>query len=197
MSLAPARPLGRPRDPACDARILDAALDLLAEHGYDGLTMEAVAARAGVGKATLYRRHAAKDGLVVDALATLTEPPAAVRGRGLRDELVALLQATTRKTGSRAGRLMPRLVSAAVDHPDLLLSYRERVITPARKLFVTALQRGVDSGELRADLDLERAVDLLVGPVLYRALLWPDQAAAPAGQVVDALLAGLTTPSRA
>ena len=186
------RPLGRPRDPGCDARILEATLGLLADGGYDGVTMEAVAARAGVGKATLYRRYLGKDAMIVDALATLSEPVSRVSRGNVRDDLVALLQATVRTISSPAGRLLPRLVSAAVDNPGLLERYRAQVVTPRRQGFADVLLRGVQSGELRADLDVEQTIDLLVGPVLYRSLLRPDEPPVPAAGVVDAVLSGIT-----
>ena len=192
MTAEVARPLGRPRDPGCDARILEATLGLLADGGYDGVTMEAVAARAGVGKATLYRRYLGKDAMIVDALATLSEPVSRVSLGNVRDDLVALLQATVRTTSSPAGRLLPRLVSAAVDNPGLLERYRAQVITPRRQGFADVLVRGMQSGALRADLDVEQTIDLLVGPVLYRSLLRPDEPPVPAAGVVDAVLSGIT-----
>ena len=197
MSLDATRPAGRPRDPSCDTKIIQATLALLADDGYDGVTMEAVAARAGVGKATLYRRYAGKESLVVDALATVTDTVARVARGGLRDDLVALVASTVRTTSSPAGRLLPRLVSAAVDNPSLLERYRQQVITPRRQRFAEVLLAGIRSGELRADLDVEHTIDLLVGPVLYRSLLRPEVPPLPATTAVDAVLAGIRTPVRA
>ncbi len=197
MSVDAARPVGRPRDPSCDTKIIQATLALLADDGYDGVTMEAVAARAGVGKATLYRRYAGKEALVVDALATLSDTVPRVARGDLRDDLVALVASTVRTTSSPAGRLLPRLVSAAVDNPGLLERYRQQVITPRRRRFAEVLAAGIRSGALRVDLDVEHTIDLLVGPVLYRSLLRPDQPPLPATEVVDALLAGIRTPAPA
>ena len=197
MSLDAARRVGRPRDPACDAKIIQATLALLADDGYDGVTMEAVAASAGVGKATLYRRYPGKEALVVDALATLSDTVPRGAGGGLRDDLVALVASTVRTTNSPAGRLLPRLVSAAVDNPGLLERYREQVITPRRRRFAEVLLAGIRSGELRADLDVEQTIDLLVGPVLYRSLLRPQEPPLPAAELVDVVLAGIRTPAQA
>ena len=197
MSLDAARRVGRPRDPACDAKIIQATLALLADDGYDGVTMEAVAASAGVGKATLYRRYPGKEALVVDALATLSDTVPRGAGGGLRDDLVALVASTVRTTNSPAGRLLPRLVSAAVDNPSLLERYREQVITPRRRRFAEVLLAGIRSGELRADLDVEQTIDLLVGPVLYRSLLRPQEPPLPAAELVDVVLAGIRTPAQA
>ena len=184
--------LGRPRDPRRDAAILQATLELLAEGGYAAVTMEAVAARAGVGKATLYRRHPHKEQLVVDALATLAEAVAPVAGTP-RDQLVALLEGLQRRTGSLAGRLFPRLVSEAVDNPQLMALYRQQVVEPRRERFRAVLRRAVELGEVRPDLDVDHAVDLLVGPVAYRSLLRTDPPVEPgfAARVVDDVLLGL------
>ena len=188
------RQVGRPRDPRVDAAIVDATLQLLADQGYASVTMEAVAALAGVGKATLYRRYAGKEQLVVDAVATLTEPAEVVQGAGVRDELVARLEAVRRKSGSSlAGRIFPRLVSASADHPELMHSYRRQVLAPRRLAFAAALRRGIDEGLVRPDVDLDHAVDLLVGPMSYRNLIRTDPPPGPelAARVVDDVLVAL------
>lgn len=188
------RPLGRPRDPRVDAAIVDATLHLLAEQGYGALTMEAVAGLAGVGKATLYRRYAGKEQLVVEAVATLAEPPQVVRGAGVRDELVARLEAIRRKsTSSLAEKIFPQLISAKADNPELMRRYREQVLDPRRAAFVAVLQRGVDEGLVRPDVDLQYAVDLLVGPMVYRNLIRTDPPPEPglAARLVDDVLAAL------
>ena len=125
------RQVGRPRDPRVDAAIVEATLQLLADGGYASLTMEAVAALAGVGKATLYRRYAGKEQLVIDAVATMSEPVEVVQGASVRDELVARLEAVRRKSDSSlAGKIFPRLVSASADHPELMHNYRRQVLAP-------------------------------------------------------------------
>ena len=185
--------LGRPRDPSRDAVLLEAALELLGEGGYASLTMEAVAARAGVGKATLYRRWSSKEQLVVDALATLTEPPERVEHAGVRDQLVGLLEAVRRKAGSRAGQIFPRLIGDAADNPELMRRYREQVLEPRRRRFVAALEQGVEQGLVRPDVDLEHATDLLVGPMAYRNLIRNDPPPGPelAARIVDDVLRAL------
>ena len=191
------RQLGRPRDPKLDAAILDATLRLLAEGGYSALTMEAVAASAGVGKATLYRRFPGKEQLIIEAVASLGEPPERASGAGVRDELVALLEAIRRKSDSSlAGKIFPRLLSAGADNPELMRRYREQVLDPRRARFVRVLHRGVQEGLIRSDVDLAYAVDLLVGPMVYRNLIRNDPPPGPqlAGQIVDDVLAALGPP---
>lgn len=187
-----ARP-GRPRDPSLDVAIRRVALDLLADVGYAALTMEAVAAAAGVGKATLYRRWPGKEQLVVDALATLAEPVEVSVGASAREQLVALLEAQQRRSGSLAGRILPRLLSAAVENPELLARYRQQVVEPRRARFRAVLAGAVDEGLVRADVDLDHACDLLIGPVAYRNLLRTDPPVALdfVRRVVDDVLTGL------
>ena len=191
---APPRSLGRPRDPRLDAAIVDATLRLLADGGYAALTMESVAALAGVGKATLYRRWAGKEQLVVDAVATLSETPEVVEGASVRDELVARLEAVRRKSDSSlAGQIFPRLISAAADHPELMRSYRRQVLAPRRAAFAATLQRGIGQGLVRADVDLDHAIDLLIGPMAYRNLIRNDPPPGPelAARIVDDVLVAL------
>jgi AcrR family transcriptional regulator len=184
---------GRPRDPSLDVAIVGAALELLAEGGYGALTMEAVAARAGVGKATLYRRWPAKEQLVVDALSTLAAPDEPDPGAAPRDALVVLLEGLRRGAGSLSARIWPRLLSEAADHPEVLRRYREQVHDPRRRRFRAVLQRAVEAGQVRADVDLDHAVDLLVGPVVYRNLVRSEQqpGAEFVARVVDDVLRGL------
>ena len=189
-----ARQVGRPRDPRVDAAIVDATLRLLADGGYTSLTMEAVAALAGVGKATLYRRYAGKEQLVIDAVATMSEPAELVEGASVRDELVARLEAIRRKSDSSlAGKIFPRLISASADNPELMRNYRRQVLAPRRVAFALALQRGVDEGLVRPDVELDYAVDLLVGPMAYRNLIRNDPPPGPdlAARIVDDVLVAL------
>ena len=188
------RASGRPRDPELDHRIVEATLQLLADGGYDGLAIEAVAASAGVGKATVYRRWAGKEELVIEAVATLTEQPEPVVGACVRDELVALLEVIRRKSDSSlAGKIFPRLLGASAENPELMRRYREQVLDPRRRRFLDVLERGVREGLLRADVDLDYAVDLLVGPMAYRNLIRTDPPPGPelAARIVDDVLLAL------
>ena len=185
--------LGRPRDPSRDVALLSATLDLLADGGYAAVTMEAVAARAGVGKATLYRRWASKEQLVVDALATLAEQVELSGDASPRDQLVVLLDGLRRRVDSLAGRIFPRLVSEAVDNPELMERYRVQVMQPRRECFRAVMRSAVEQGLVRPDIDLDHAIDLLIGPVAYRNLLRTDPPVGPdfAARVVDDVLRGL------
>ena len=194
MTEAPARTPGRPRSAQADEAIVDAVLALLTEEGFDKLSMDAVAARAGVGKATIYRRWASKEALVIEAVARRTDPfPAEAEG-SVRDRLVAVLDAMLALSRSGVGRLLPCMVGASVSNPTLARHYRAQIIEPRRARLGEILRAGVTSGELRPDLDVDLATDLVTGPLLYR-IVFPGDTAIDAGhcaRLVDALLAGLS-----
>lgn len=167
-----ARRPGRPRSVECDEAILAAAIDILAEVGLGGLTIEGVAARAGVGKATIYRRYPGKVELVVAAIRCFAhvDEPAPDTGstagdlRAVVDGLVAMLNTTP------LGRALPILVAARARAKELDVAYRE-IVTERRAHSVAVIERGVRRGELRADIDPEVLVDCFVGPIFYRFLI--------------------------
>ena len=190
---APRSP-GRPRSVRADEAIIEATLDLLAEGStIEALSIEAIAARAGVGKATIYRRWPGKDALLMDALRRLKGVPPQPAGHSVRDDLVLLVGAVGHNVDPRAARIMPCLVPEVNRSPDHFQLY-QNIIEPRRKLMREVLRRGVDSGELRADLDIELAMALLTGPMLLqRVLRWHpelDDRVLPE-RVVDSVLEGL------
>jgi AcrR family transcriptional regulator len=189
---------GRPRSARADEAIIDAVLEMVAEgHTVDALSMEAVAARAGVGKATIYRRWPNKEALIVDAVASMKGPVPAVGGTSVRDDLVTLLsrvgQHNQSNETSRAGRIMSCLLPELHRSPSLHSCY-QAVVEPRRAVIREVLRRGMQTGELRADLDVELALALLSGPIMVQTILgWNpklDMQDLPA-RVVDAVLAGI------
>ncbi|WP_173053671.1 TetR/AcrR family transcriptional regulator [Phytohabitans houttuyneae] len=191
---APRSP-GRPRSTRADEAIIEAVLDLLAEGStIESLSIEAIAAKAGVGKATIYRRWSGKQALLVDALRTLKGQPPAPKGESVREDLVLLLRGVGRNPDPRASKIMPCLVPEVHRSPEQYAVYQE-LIQPRREMTREVLRRGVQTGELRADLDIELAMAMLTGPVLMQKILrWSpdiDEKDLPE-RVVDTLLAGLT-----
>ncbi|MCO8269470.1 TetR/AcrR family transcriptional regulator [Actinoplanes sp. TRM 88003] len=184
---------GRPRNAHADSAILDAVLDLLSEgQTVAAISIEAVAAKAGVGKATIYRRWANKEALIIDAVAALKGPVPEPAGESVRDDLVTLIKA------NRSGRhhsytkvtacLMPELLR----DEQIMIGY-QAVIEPRREVMRGVLRRGIESGELRADLDVELTLLMLVGPNMLNNL-FPNQPRVPregfAESLVDAVLRG-------
>ena len=162
---------GRPRSAEAEQAILKAALELLADCGINGLTVEGVAARAGVGKATIYRRYPTKADLVLGALSMLNDEIRPLTCRSVRDDLVTLVDAQRKRASSTlAGQILPRLIGDAPDNPEIMERYRNRTIQPRRNLMLGVLQRGVEEGIIRPDIDPEDVCDMLVGPILNRIL---------------------------
>jgi AcrR family transcriptional regulator len=192
-AVASRRP-GRPRSERADQAIIDAALSLFAESGPEGLCIERVAARAGVGKATIYRRWPGKEDLLLDAIAALKAPLPEPAGRSVREDLVTLLDVLCQEsTDPRRAREFALLLGEGSKYPRLMERYVETVLEPRREVVRAVLRRGMASGELRPDLDVEAALFMLVGAVVARR--GHEQQAIPAGyaeRVVDELLRGLS-----
>lgn len=158
---------GRPRSEQADRAIMTAALDLFAESGPAGLCIEQVAARAGVGKATIYRRWPGKEDMLLDGLPLLASALPAPQGRSVRADLIALLDASCRDAADpRRRRLIALLQGEGLQYPRLAARYLETVIQPRREAFRVVLRRGVATGELREDTDIEAAMYLLNGAVV-------------------------------
>ena len=134
--------------------------------------MDDVADRAGVGKATIYRRYRSKDELVSDAVATLvSEITIPDSGSTRTDLLVLMTQAVKLYSGSLAAGLMPSVLAEASRNPELASTVRERFLAGRRAALSAVLQRGVRRGDLRRGLDLELALDVLGGAIFYRLLV--------------------------
>ncbi len=161
------RPRGRPRSSHAHEAILDATLALLAEKGYERLALEDVAAAAGVGKATIYRRWPSKAPLVIAAYEQLPglEPPDT---GNLADDLATLLRNFARILESTPlPRILPILAAECLHDPEL-----SKLLVPInrerRRPLLGILERAVGRGELPPDLDVAAAADLIVGPIMTR-----------------------------
>ena len=168
-----ARALGRPRDARADRAILEATLELIMDLGVNVFRTEDVAARAGVGKGAIYRRYASKDELVTAAIAGLVSEEIAVPDTGSTKEdlFVLMREAVALYDRSPAARVVPNLIGAMAEKPELAKMVRDRFLAGRRAALAEVLRRGVERGDLRADLDLELALDVLGGPLFYRLLV--------------------------
>ncbi|GAA1469315.1 TetR/AcrR family transcriptional regulator [Microbacterium thalassium] len=167
--------LGRKRDHTRDPEILEAALDVLAETGYDGMTIDMVAARAKAGKATLYRRWASKPDLVLDAVACMkaseidfASPPDTGT---LRGDLVALVGTPSVRDAERKLKVMAGIVSMIARSPELAEAARAALVEPRAEANRIAFRRAIARGEISPDCDVEHLA--MVGPamVAYRVLM--------------------------
>jgi AcrR family transcriptional regulator len=142
---------------------------VFAEYGPDAMGIEQVAARAGVGKATIYRRWPGKEELLLDVVGELRTPLPQPQGRSVRADLTALVEALCKEAADpRRGRQYALLLGEGLKYPRLLARYNELVMEPRREVLASVLRRGLATGELREGADVEAALALLTGAVLAR-----------------------------
>lgn len=190
---------GRPRSEAAHRAILDAVIALIAEGAsLSNLSVEAVAARAGVGKATIYRRWPNLDALFLEAFDSTISPAPHLPGHSVREDLLLLLNAVA-DNGSGVRQLFNSRVYAArlvegARNPEFMRRYKERVVEPRRRILVEIIRRGQNNGELRPDIDFEIALHLLITPVLHRLMGMQPGEQLPRNfirRLVDTVLTGL------
>ena len=171
-SEAPARGRGRPRSAEAERAILAATLRMVAEHGVAGTTIEGVAAEAGVGKTTIYRRWRSKTELIVAAVAAMA-PRGTPPDTGSFGGDLATFAGEQRERMASMGVLIvaPRVLAESMNDPELHQGFVEKVMGPIRHILRSLIERGIERGELRADLDVESLVDILQAVPIYRVLL--------------------------
>ena len=164
---------GRKRDESLDQHILNAALDVLAQTGYEHMTMDAVATAAHAGKATIYRRWPSKAQLVVDAIActSVVEVPLPVDTGSLRGDLYVLVEDRPKKADARLLRVMAGLVAAMPLHPDLAQIARARLAEPRRLMLRALFERAVTRGEIPSGRDLDVLSNVLPALVFHRQMV--------------------------
>ena len=165
--------LGRKRDHTRDPEILDAALEVLAETGYDGMTIDMVAARAKAGKATLYRRWASKGELVIDAVACMKKvDPESIPDTGtLRGDLVAMIKPHSIEDGEKKLRVMAGLTSMISRDPELADAAYAAIVEPRASVNRLLLRRAIDRGEIPADTDVEALALVSQAMAMHRVLM--------------------------
>jgi AcrR family transcriptional regulator len=164
---------GRPRSQQAHNAILAAAAALLLERGLAAVSMDAVAERAGVSKATIYRWWPTKEALALDALYAewSTDRPFPRDTGSLRGDLLSLLRPWAKLAGSRPyGRLITALLTEAQTDPVFATEYRRRFVEPRRDQARAVFQRAIERGEVPADTKVDVALDLLYGPLYHRLL---------------------------
>lgn len=181
---------GRPRDPGADHAITESALEVLADEGVTGFSIEAVAVRSGVAKATIYRRFDGRDALLAAALQRLSDDmPMVDVGGTAYDRLVGALDAVRRQDPkSRAGRIMTQVLSVAGQYPEFVAMFHDRVMIPRRLALKQLLAEGIVEGWLDPTCDLDMAVTALVGPAVLLRLWAGCQPDEPATEDVVALM---------
>jgi AcrR family transcriptional regulator len=184
---------GRPRKPETQNGILRAAADILVEEGYRALTMERLAARAGVGKTTVYRRWKSMAELVADLLdaANNAWPMPTEKSDSIAEDLRTLYRNWVAGI-SRGGKIIPMLIAEAVQNPDLASLLHERFILPRRRIAIAMVERAKERGEVSKSTDSQSAIDMLMGRMWYRQLVTGERISIEdENKVLSILLDGL------
>jgi AcrR family transcriptional regulator len=162
---------GRPRSRSADKAIVDATLELLAERGFQAATINAIAARAGVGRNTIYRRWSGKEELIADAIRELSADLDMNEGDDLYSVLLEWIRDFTRVFSDPLfGRILPAVLGELERNPSFAVAYADRVVRPRREALVELLERAAERGELRRGADVDQIVDLLAGAPFVRLL---------------------------
>jgi len=171
------RPPGRPRSEESRQSILRSTLKLLKrDGGFPELSIEAIAADANVGKATVYRWWPTKAALVADAFSTSAEEELRFPNTGsVQTDMSLQMRRVIRIFRSKRGKVVAALVAGGQSDPELIEAFRERFLWPRRRQAYQTLQRGIDRGELPADSDLDLILDSLYGPIYMRFLIRHDK----------------------
>ncbi len=188
---------GRPRSAQADRAILQATLELFADFGYEGMSIEGVAARAGVGKTTIYRRWASKDELLVAALGHIQAEVPVLNSGNLRTDLVAMATSAVQffsQSEANFGTILTRALAEAKTNPAVFAALSETVLIPRMSRFAARIQSAIEQGELRDDIDLRLFIEILAGPIFFHTLVsdrFMPYTSDYAERLIDTLLQGL------
>jgi AcrR family transcriptional regulator len=170
------RPPGRPRSEQARIAILRSTLKLLGKNGFSDLTIEAVAAHANVGKATVYRWWPNKAALITDAFASSTGRKLNFPDTGsVFNDMNQQMRQVVKIFRSRRGRILSAILAAGQSDRDVIAAFRERFMKPRRQEAYATIRRGIQRGELRHNVDLDVLLDSLYGPIYMRFLIRHDK----------------------
>jgi AcrR family transcriptional regulator len=163
--------MARSRSTQAHDKVLRAALGLFGERGIDATSMDAIAQVSGVSKATIYNHWADKEALLLEVMMMVNgldrEPEDVDSGDLCRDLAIVLARRLPDEFDAARTRITPSLIAYSAIHPEFGKAWRHRVMEPPRQCLKRILRRGIERGQLPADLDLEAALALLLGPMLY------------------------------
>jgi AcrR family transcriptional regulator len=196
-SLAIARPPGRPRCDATRKAVLAAAYDLLAEGGLSRFTIEGVAARSGVARSTIYRWWPSKGALAMEGFLEATAADLALpASESVIADLQASLRLFARLVRGKAGRIIRCIIAEGQGDPETIDAFLTGFVIPRRAELRAVVERGIECGELRADLDVEMALYSLFAPLYQRMLLNEGVDDAWVDRLSGFALAGCLAPKR-
>lgn len=175
MSDSNKKPLGRPRSVQSHQAMLQATLELLGEVGFDAMSIEAIAARAGVGKTTIYRRYSSKEELVADAIESRRQDVVIPDTGHLWSDIDQLVESAAQITFSSLGRqTVAMIISSASSNPQFAQIYWTKYLQPRRQAFAVVIERAKTRNEIQADLDSSLVFDVISGIMLYALIFQPN-----------------------
>ena len=167
--------MARPRSEHARRKVLKAALDLMAERGIEGTSMDEIVRLSGVSKATVYKHWPNKELLYMEAIATLSGKTPDFNSGNPRADVVDFLSHLAHRRRPKAFmRIFPKVVGYAARHPKFAKAWHSNTTVPRRSQLCTMLQRAASCGDLRPDIDTDLAMDLLIGPIMHHRL-WNDR----------------------
>ena len=182
-----------PRPNASAEEILEITVELIAEHGVSGVTVDTVAARAGVSKATIYRRWRSRAALIHDAIASRHRPVAAPDTGSLRDDLAILLKDLVDFLNRPGGGMVDASFLEASTRDPELAALRRSMAREARSSYELAIKRAIERGEMPASVDARLFIDMVISPFLCRRMIEHGRArASDVAPVVDAAIAAFS-----
>lgn len=194
---------GRPRSAQAHKAIIDATLELLAEEGYQGLSIEEVAARAGVGKTTIYRRWPSKEELVMEALRHVQIDVPVIYTGNFRNDLAALLTTTYQEFMAHPypllGKLLLKFIGEYLTNPEIFQDAFTQLIFPRFQRFFHMVEQAQTREEIRGDIDPQLVLGLVAGSLYFRWImrtLMPASSTSPVDwieQAIDAIMQGIET----
>ncbi len=168
------KPQGRPRSLISHQAILRATLELLAEVGYERMSIEAIAKNAKVGKTTIYRRYKGKEELVADAIESIREEVVIPDTGNFWDDIDALIENAARITLNPLGRqAVATIISSASSNSEFARIYSEKYLQPRKEAFSVVVKRAKIRNEVRVDLDANFVFDVMSGMMLYGLIFSP------------------------
>lgn len=188
---------GRPRSIQVHEAILHSTIQLLAEAGYERMSIEAVAAHAGVGKAAIYRRWSSKEELVVDALASVKTHPEVPESGSVRQDIILWVEAFIQNLENPIERHgIALLIGTLFHNPQLAERYWMKYAAPISRSLTEVLRRGQERGEIQPNINPETVIDILSGTVFYQIFMKPpsERTLNNFTQAVDMLLLGIANP---
>jgi AcrR family transcriptional regulator len=181
---------GRPRSERRHKAILQTAMDLVLELGFRAVSIEAIAAKAGVAKTTIYRRWPNKAAVVMDAFMERLFRPEFPSTKKITESIRLQMRSMARGFRSKDGAVLKALLAEAQFDSELATAFRERWMLPRRKIALAVLQKAVSQGELRSDIDLEATIDLLYAPMYYRLQMGTPLSDAYIDEIFDQVMEG-------